>query len=52
MITLDKTLLSPDLLQRTENLTIEIDKFRSEGELDQLSNKKLKEYFKDTTYFS
>ena len=46
MITLNKTLLLPDLLQRVENLTTEITRFREEGELDQLSNEKLREYFR------
>ncbi|NBA77240.1 Fic family protein [Emticicia sp. ODNR4P] len=51
MITLDKTLLSPDLLQRIENLNIEINNFRREGELDQLSKEKLKEYFRTQHIF-
>jgi len=51
MITLDKSLLSPDLLQRIENLNIEIDKFRGEGELDQRSKEKLKEYFRTQHIF-
>ena len=46
MITIDKTLLLPDLLQRVENLNSEIIKFRDEGELDQLSKEKLREYFR------
>ena len=46
MITIDKTLLLPDLLQRIENLKSEIIKFREDGELDQLSKEKLLEYFK------
>jgi Fic family protein len=51
MITLDKTLLSPDLLQRIESLNIEINKFRNEGELDQLSKENLKEYFRTQHIF-
>ncbi len=46
MIIIDKSLLSPDLLQRIENLNNEIIKFREDGELDQLSNEKLREYFR------
>ncbi len=51
MITIDKTLLSPDLLQRIENLKSEINKFRSEGELDPLSTEKLKEHFRTQHIF-
>ena len=46
MITIDKTFLLPDLLQRIEDLNSEIIKFREEGELDQLSKEKLREYFR------
>ncbi len=46
MITIDKTLLLPDLLQRIENLNNEIIKFRKEGELDPFSKEKLREYFR------
>jgi Fic family protein len=46
MITIDKMLLLPDLLQRIENLDNEITKFRNGGELDQLSKEKLREYFR------
>lgn len=51
MITLDKTLLSPDLLRIIENLNTELCKFRNEGELDQLSKEKLKEYFRTQHIF-
>lgn len=51
MITIDKTMFSPDLVQRLENLDNEIRAFRGEGELDQLSNEKLKEYFKTQHIF-
>ena len=46
MVILDKTHLSPDLLQRIEGLNAEINKFRSDGELDRLSKEKLREYFR------
>jgi len=46
MITIDKTTLLPDLLERIENLDSKILKFREEGELDQLSNEKLRDYFR------
>ncbi len=51
MITIDKTLLSPDLLQRIENLDAEINKFRTEGELDRLSKEKLREHFRTQHIF-
>ncbi len=51
MITIDKTMFSPDLVHRLDNLDNEIRAFRGEGELDQLSNEKLKEYFKTQHIF-
>ena len=51
MITIDKSLLSPDLIQRLDNLHLEIDKFRQEGELDQLSKEKLRDYFRTQHIF-
>lgn len=51
MITLDKTLLSPDLLQRIEGLRFGISKFRGEGDLDQLSREKLREHFRTQHIF-
>ena len=46
MITINKTLLLPDLLHRIVDFDSEIIKFRAEGELDQLSKEKLREYFR------
>ena len=51
MITIDKSLLSPDLIQRLDNLNSEISKFRQEGELDQLSKEKLRDYFRTQHIF-
>lgn len=51
MITIDKSLLSPDLIQRLDNLHSEISKFRQEGELDQLSKEKLRDYFRTQHIF-
>ena len=51
MITIDKSLLSPDLIQRLDNLHSEINKFRQEGDLDQLSNEKLRDYFRTQHIF-
>lgn len=51
MITIDKSLLSPDLIQRLDELHWEINKFRQEGELDQLSKEKLRDYFRTQHIF-
>ena len=51
MITIDQSLLSPDLIQRLDNLHSEITKFRQEGELDQLSKEKLRDYFRTQHIF-
>lgn len=51
MITIDKSLLSPDLIQRLDELDLEINKFRQEGELDQLSKEKLRDYFRTQHIF-
>lgn len=51
MIIIDKSLLSPDLIQRLDNLHSEISKFRQEGELDQLSIEKLRDYFRTQHIF-
>lgn len=51
MITIDKSLLSPDLMQRLDNLHLEICKFRQEGELDQLSKEKLRDHFRTQHIF-
>jgi Fic family protein len=51
MITIDKSLLSPDLNQRLDNLHSEISKFRQEGELDQLSKEKLRDHFRTQHIF-
>lgn len=51
MITIDQSLLSPDLIQRLDNLHSEISKFRQEGELDQLSKEKLRDYFRTQHIF-
>jgi Fic family protein len=51
MLAIDKSLLSPDLIQRLDNLHAEIDKFRQEGELDQLSKEKLRDYFRTQHIF-
>lgn len=46
MVTIDKSLLSPDLIQRLENFDAEINEFRSAGALDQFSNEKLRDHFR------
>lgn len=51
MVTIDKNFFTPDLTQRLKNLDDEINKFRQEGPLDQLSNEKLEEYFKTQHVF-
>lgn len=51
MISIDKSLLSPDLIQRLDNLHLEIGKFRQEGELDQLSKEKLRDHFRTQHIF-
>lgn len=51
MITIDKSLLSPDLIQRLDDLHLEINKFRQEGELDQLSKEKLRDHFRTQHIF-
>lgn len=51
MVTIDKTIFMPDLIERLENLDREIKKFREVGKLDQFSAEKLKEYFKTQHIF-
>lgn len=51
MIIIDKSQLSPDLVQRLDNLHFEIEKFRNEGELDTLSKEKLRDYFRTQHIF-
>jgi len=51
MITIDRSLLSPDLIQRLDNLHAEITKFRQEGDLDQLSKEKLRDHFRTQHIF-
>lgn len=48
---IDKTWLSPDLIQRLNDLHLEISRFRQEGELDQLSREKLRDYFRTQHIF-
>lgn len=51
MISLDKSWLSPDLVQRLDHLHSQINTFRQEGELDQLSKEKLRDYFRTQHIF-
>ena len=46
MLLFEEFQFSPDLLQKIDNLDHEIKYFRKDGELDQLSLEKLREYFK------
>ena len=51
MITIDRSRLSPDLIQRLDYLHSDITEFRQEGELDQLSTEKLRDYFRTQHIF-
>jgi Fic family protein len=51
MISIDKSSFSPDLLKRLDILDLEINEFRAEGALDQLSREKLRDYFRTQHIF-
>jgi len=51
MINIDKALLPPDLLERLDDLDTEINRFRKEEELDEISKEKLREHFRTQHIF-